>query len=125
MSAADYLRAQRARALMRQEWARVLAEVDLLAAPTVPVTAVKAGQETVTWADGTVEGVADAYVRLCSPANITGFPSLSVPVGHDTAGLPIGMQLLARPLGERVLLRAGHAYEQTQPAPAGALAPVT
>jgi len=43
-------------------------------------------------------------------------PSLSVPVGHDTAGLPIGMQLLSRPLGEAVLLRVGHAYEQTQPA---------
>ncbi|MEU0332014.1 amidase [Streptomyces sp. NPDC006193] len=116
MPAGDYLRAQRARTLMRQEWARMLREVDLIAAPTVPVTAVEAGQETITWADGTVEGVSDAYVRLSSPANITGVPSLSVPVGHDAAGLPIGMQLLGRPLGESVLLRAGHAYEQTQPA---------
>ncbi|KAK1185648.1 amidase [Streptomyces sp. NBS 14/10] len=116
MPAGDYLRAQRARALMRQEWARMLREVDVIAAPTVPATAVKAGRETITWADGTVEGVSDAYVRLSSPANITGIPSLSVPVGHDTAGLPIGMQLLGRPLGERALLRVGHAYEQTQPA---------
>ncbi|MGC0407114.1 Asp-tRNA(Asn)/Glu-tRNA(Gln) amidotransferase A subunit family amidase [Streptomyces sp. SAI-163] len=61
-------------------------------------------------------GVSDAYVRLSSPANITGVPSLSLPVGHDTAGLPIGMQLLGRPLGEHVLLRAGHAYEQSRPA---------
>ncbi|MFI1373358.1 amidase [Streptomyces longwoodensis] len=116
MPAGDYLRAQRARTLMRQEWARVLEEVDLIVAPTVPATAVKAGQETITWADGTVEGVSDAYVRLSSPANITGLPSLSVPVGHDAAGLPIGMQLLGRPLEESVLLRVGHAYEQTQPA---------
>ncbi|MFF7296506.1 amidase family protein [Streptomyces sp. NPDC008265] len=116
MPAGDYLRAQRARTLMRQEWARMLHEVDLIVAPTVPVTAVAAGQETVTWADGTVEGVSDAYVRLSSPANITGVPSLSLPVGHDAAGLPIGMQLLGRPLGEGVLLRVGHAYEQTQPA---------
>ncbi|MEV6591476.1 amidase [Streptomyces acidicola] len=116
MPAGDYLRAQRSRTLMRQEWARMLQEVDVIAAPTVPATAVKAGQETITWADGTVEGVSDAYVRLSSPANITGIPSLSVPVGHDTAGLPIGMQLLGRPLGESVLLRVGHAYEQTQPA---------
>ncbi|MEU7498690.1 amidase [Streptomyces griseofuscus] len=116
MTAGDYLRAQRSRTLMRQEWARMLREVDLIAAPTVPATAVKAGQETITWADGTVEGVSDAYVRLSSPANITGIPSLSVPVGQDAAGLPIGMQLLGRPLQESVLLRAGHAYEQTQPA---------
>ncbi|MBJ6998750.1 MULTISPECIES: amidase [Streptomyces] len=116
MTAGDYLRAQRSRTLMRQEWARMFREVDLIAAPTVPATAVKAGQETITWADGTVEGVSDAYVRLSSPANITGIPSLSVPVGQDAAGLPIGMQLLGRPLQESVLLRAGHAYEQTQPA---------
>ncbi|MGW3562478.1 amidase [Streptomyces sp. NPDC000941] len=115
MPAADYLRAQRARVLMRQEWARMLREVDVIAAPTVPATAVKAGQETITWADGTVEGVSDAYVRLSSPANITGTPSLSIPVGHDAAGLPIGMQLLGHPLGESALLRIGHAYEQTQP----------
>ncbi|MBS2546923.1 hypothetical protein KGQ19_08570 [Catenulispora sp. NL8] len=113
MPAGDYLRAQRSRTLMRQEWTRLLRQVDVIAAPTIPATAVKAGQETITWADGTVEGVSDAYVRLSSPANITGIPSLSIPVGQDTAGLPIGMQLLGRPLGERVLLRIGHAYEQT------------
>ncbi|MGA5358634.1 amidase [Streptomyces purpurascens] len=116
MPAGDYLRAQRSRTLMRQEWASMLREVDLIAAPTLPATAVQAGQETITWADGTVEGVSDAYVRLSAPANITGVPSLSVPVGHDTEGLPIGMQLLGRPLGERLLLRVGHAYEQTRPA---------
>ncbi|MEY9929696.1 aspartyl-tRNA(Asn)/glutamyl-tRNA(Gln) amidotransferase subunit A [Catenulispora sp. GP43] len=113
MPAGDYLRAQRSRTLMRQEWAHLLEQVDVIAAPTVPATAVKAGQETITWADGTVEGVSDAYVRLSSPANITGIPSLSVPVGQDTAGLPIGMQLLGRPLEESVLLRVGHAYEQS------------
>ncbi|MFH8529931.1 amidase [Streptomyces tendae] len=116
MPAGDYLRAQRSRTLMRREWAAVLREVDLIAAPTVPATAVEAGQETITWADGTTEAVSDAYVRLSSPANITGVPSLSLPVGHDTTGLPIGMQLLGRPFGEPVLLRAGHAYEQTRPA---------
>ncbi|WP_371515734.1 amidase [Kitasatospora sp. NBC_01300] len=116
MTAGDYLRAQRSRTLMRQEWARMLEEVDVIAAPTVPVTAVRTDQEAVTWPDGTVEGVPDAYVRLSAPANITGVPALSVPVGRDAAGLPIGMQLLGRPLGERTLLRVGHAYERTQPA---------
>ncbi|MDA3644063.1 amidase [Saccharopolyspora indica] len=122
MGAGDYLRAQRARTLMRDAWARVLEEVDVIAAPTVPMTAVQAGQETVTWPDGAVEAVSDAYVRLSSPANITGVPALSVPVGHSTAGMPIGMQLLGRAFGERTLLRVGHAYERTQPA--RALAPV-
>ncbi|MQS15908.1 Asp-tRNA(Asn)/Glu-tRNA(Gln) amidotransferase GatCAB subunit A [Streptomyces kaniharaensis] len=118
MSAGDYVRAQRSRTLMRAEWARMLEEVDVIAAPSVPMPAVRAGQETVTWPDGTVEGVSDAYVRLSAPANITGVPALTVPVGHDEAGLPIGMQLLGRPLGEPVLLRVGYAHEQTRPAPA-------
>ncbi|MFH7594345.1 amidase [Streptomyces racemochromogenes] len=116
MPAADHLRAQRSRTLMRQAWAHLLEEADVIAAPTVPATAVKADQETITWQDGTVEAVSDAYVRLSAPANITGMPSLSVPVGHGAAGLPIGMQLLGRPLGEQVVLRVGHAYEQTRPA---------
>ncbi|MFE7442349.1 amidase [Streptomyces chartreusis] len=122
MTAGDYLRAQRARTLMRREWARMLERVDVIAAPTVPTTAVPADRQTVTWSDGTVESVSDAYVRLSAPANITGVPALSVPVGHDGAGMPIGMQLLGHPLGEAVLLRVGHAYERA--APARELAPV-
>ncbi|QEU96692.1 amidase [Streptomyces kanamyceticus] len=113
MSAGDYLRAQRARTLMRQAWLRMLDEVDVVAAPTVPATAVRSGQETITWTDGTTESVSDAYVRLSAPANITGVPALSLPVGRDRAGMPIGMQLLGRPLAEDVVLRVGHAYEET------------
>ncbi|GAB3451571.1 amidase [Streptomonospora sediminis] len=115
MTAGDYLRAQRARTLMRREWERMLGEVDVIAAPTVPTTAVPAGRQTVTWGDTTTESVSDAYVRLCAPANITGVPALSLPVGHDSARLPIGMQLLGRPHSEAMLLRVGHAYERTQP----------
>ncbi|MFI1919397.1 amidase [Nocardia sp. NPDC020380] len=113
MPAGDYLRAQRARTLMQQAWARVFEEVDVIAAPTVPLTAVQSGTDAITWPDGNNEGVSDAYVRLSAPANITGIPALSIPVGHDTDGMPIGMQLLARPFEEPALLRVGHAYEQT------------
>ncbi|MEU6819026.1 amidase [Streptomyces atriruber] len=116
MSAGDYLRAQRARTLMRQAWLRMLDEVDVVAAPTVPVTAVRSDQEVIVWPDGTSESVSDAYVRLSAPADITGVPALSVPVGHDGAGMPIGMQLLGRPLAEAMVLRVGHAYEETVPA---------
>ncbi|MET8689192.1 amidase [Streptomyces sp. NPDC004732] len=116
MSAGDYLRAQRARTLMRQAWLRMLDEVDVVAAPTVPVTAVRSDQEVIVWPDGTSESVSDAYVRLSAPADITGVPALSVPVGHDGAGMPIGMQLLGRPLTEAMVLRVGHAYDETVPA---------
>ena len=109
--AVDHLRAQRARTLMRQEWARLFETVDLVAAPTVTGTAAHAGQETVRWADGTEESVTDTYVRLSAPANLAGIPSLSLPVGLDEAGLPIGMQLIGGPLAEPTVLRAARAYE--------------
>ncbi|WP_268246334.1 amidase family protein [Amycolatopsis deserti] len=112
MTAVDYLRAQRTRTLMRQEWSRLMETVDVIAAPAVPVTAVPVGQESVTWPDGTVESVADAYVRLSAPANITGLPSLTVPVGEDHAGLPIGMQLIGPAGGDGVLLGLGQALER-------------
>ncbi|MGW6785641.1 amidase [Streptomyces sp. NPDC054987] len=117
MTAGDHLRAQRARTLLRQAWTDMtdLDAVDVIAAPTVPMTAVGAGQTTVTWGDGTVESVSDAYVRLSAPADVTGVPSLTVPVGLDPRGLPIGMQLMGRPFGEAAVLRAGHAYERTAP----------
>ncbi|WP_405452287.1 amidase [Streptomyces erythrochromogenes] len=113
MTAGDYLRAQRARTLVRQAWLDMAAAVDVIAAPTVPMTAVDAGQTTTTWGDGTVESVSDAYVRLSAPANVTGVPALTVPVGLDPRGLPIGMQLMGRPFDEATVLRAGHAYERT------------
>ncbi|WP_405421175.1 amidase [Streptomyces erythrochromogenes] len=122
MTAGDYLRAQRARTLVRQAWRDMAAAVDVIAAPTVPMTAVAAGQTSVTWGDGTVESVSDAYVRLSAPANVTGVPALTVPVGLDPRGLPIGMQLMGRPFDDATVLRAGHAYERTTaahgPAPA-------
>lgn len=114
VSAGDYLRAQRSRTLMRQAWLRLFDRIDVLAAPTVPITAAKTDQQTVQWPDGTTEGVPDAYVRLSAPANITGLPALSLPTGRDHAGLPIGLQLIGRPLAEATLLRTGHAYERAR-----------
>ncbi|KJK35259.1 amidase [Streptomyces variegatus] len=122
-SAGDYLRAQRARTMMRDDWARMFGGIDVLAAPTVPMTAAKSGQDTVEWADGTVEAVSDSYVRLSAPANITGVPALTLPVGHDHAGLPIGMQLMARPFRDATVLRVGRVYEEAA-ADVGRIAPV-
>ncbi|WP_248782951.1 amidase family protein, partial [Streptomyces exfoliatus] len=71
----------------------------------------------------TVEAVSDSYVRLSAPANITGVPALTLPVGHDYAGMPIGMQLMGRPLYEAAVLRVGRAYELAGD-DAGRLAPI-
>ncbi|MFF1698166.1 amidase [Streptomyces sp. NPDC058257] len=123
ISAGDYLRAQRARTMMRDSWARMFEGIDVLAAPTVPMTAAASGQDTVEWADGTVESVSDSYVRLSAPANITGVPALTLPVGRDRDGLPIGMQLMGRPFRDATVLRVGRAYEEAV-ADTGRLAPI-
>ncbi|MFF4188991.1 amidase [Streptomyces sp. NPDC001691] len=123
VSALDYLRAQRSRTLIRNAWLRLFEDIDVMAAPSAPLTAALRGQTLVHWPDGTAETVTDAYVRLSAPANVTGFPALSVPAGQDADGLPIGMQLIAGPLAESVLFRVGIAFERSQHA-AGTLAPV-
>ncbi|NUH40142.1 amidase [Streptomyces samsunensis] len=117
--ATDYLRAQRSRTLMRRAWSSLFDRADLIAAPSVPATAARTGQQEFQWADGTRETVTDAYIRLSAPANITGIPSVSLPVGLDGAGLPIGMQLMGRPFEEATLLRAAAAYEHER----GGIAP--
>lgn len=111
LSADDYLRAQRSRTLMRQAWGSLFETVDAIAAPTVPCTAVPKEQHDVHWPDGTTESVSDAYVSLSAPANITGLPALSLPVGLDDTGLPIGMQLIGKAFDEATILGIGRTYE--------------
>jgi aspartyl-tRNA(Asn)/glutamyl-tRNA(Gln) amidotransferase subunit A len=112
MLATDYLRAQRARTLIRQSWTTLFDEIDVLAAPSVPSVAAKKDRHTVEWRDGTVETVTDSYVRLSAPANLTGFPSVSVPVRPSAEeGLPIGMQLIGRPFADAAILQTAASYE--------------
>ncbi|MFE4451099.1 amidase [Streptomyces sp. NPDC056796] len=123
VTALDYLRAQRARTLIHEAWLRLFDEVDVIAAPTVPLTAVPRDQETVGWPDGVTESVTSAYVRLSAPGNLTGFPTLSLPVAWDSDGMPIGMQLMARPFDEPTLLHTGSVFENSRDA-TGRLAPL-
>ncbi|RJQ77089.1 Asp-tRNA(Asn)/Glu-tRNA(Gln) amidotransferase GatCAB subunit A [Pseudonocardiaceae bacterium YIM PH 21723] len=109
--AVDHIRGQRMRELMKRDWAELLETVDVIAAPSTPITAPPPDALTLEWPDGSTEDYTAAVVRLSAPANLTGLPALSLPVGADADGLPIGMQLLGRPLEERTLLRAGHAFE--------------
>jgi aspartyl-tRNA(Asn)/glutamyl-tRNA(Gln) amidotransferase subunit A len=109
--ATDYIKALRVRTLMQQAWADVFAGVDVVVAPCMPVAAPAAGATAVDWPDGTSEDITTALVRQTSPGNLTGLPTLSVPVGFDDAGLPLGMQIIGRPFDEATVLRVGQAYE--------------
>jgi aspartyl-tRNA(Asn)/glutamyl-tRNA(Gln) amidotransferase subunit A len=102
---AYYMKALKVRTLIKQDFDRAFADVDILATPTTPRTAFRIGEK--------VDDPFTMYLEdVCTvPINLAGVPALSLPCGF-TGGLPIGLQLIGRPLGEETLLRAGYAYEQ-------------
>lgn len=113
--ATDYISALRTRTRIQQGWKQLLAEVDLVLAPTVPGTAVVADAPVYQVGDSVVPA-GFAYVRSALPASLTGLPALSLPYGQDEEGLPIGVQLIGRAFEERRVLEAGLVLEQLAPA---------
>ncbi len=103
---AFYLKAAKARALMKQEYEEVFKKVDALITPTSPFPAFKIGEKME---DPLTMYAADT---LTVPAGICGLPGLSVPAGFDKNGLPIGMQILANQYKEENLFHVGHAFEK-------------
>jgi aspartyl-tRNA(Asn)/glutamyl-tRNA(Gln) amidotransferase subunit A len=106
-----YLKAQRLRSLIRQEMAAALRRVDALLTPTVPIAAPSSDQTTIDISQETVD-ITWALSRLTRPANLTGFPAISLPCGFTAAGLPIGLQLIGRPFAEATILQLAYAHEQ-------------
>jgi aspartyl-tRNA(Asn)/glutamyl-tRNA(Gln) amidotransferase subunit A len=106
-----YLKAQRARSLIRQEMATVLQRIDALITPTVSIPAPNINQTSVDIAGEEMDLMA-TLSRLTRPANLSGFPAISVPCGFTKDTLPIGLQLIGRPFAEATILQIAHAYEQ-------------
>lgn len=104
---AYYLKAQKVRTLIKQDFEKAFASVDILVSPTAPTTAFKAGEKT--------KDPISMYLSdlMTIPVNLAGLPGLSIPCGFDRQGLPIGLQLIGDVLREDVLLQVAHAYEQT------------
>jgi aspartyl-tRNA(Asn)/glutamyl-tRNA(Gln) amidotransferase subunit A len=108
----DYVKALRIRTQVQRGWRQVFEDIDVLIAPTTAATAGRAGDATVDLGGAGVVPMIDAYVRTCAPANLTGLPAASVPVGFDGQGLPIGCQFVGRPFDEPTVLRAARAAER-------------
>lgn len=102
---AYYLRAQKVRTLIRQEFDRAFENVDVIAGPVVPVVAWPIG-----WA---MENPVQAYLTdlLTVSQAIAGIPAMSVPAGF-VDGMPVGLQLVGRAFDEATLFRVAYAYEQ-------------
>ncbi len=103
---AYYLRAQKIRALIRQDFSKAFAEVDGLLTPTSPFVSFKAGEKT---RDPLAMYLSDIYTIS---ANLAGIPGISLPCGFNSQGLPIGLQILGEPLGEANLLAIAQSFER-------------
>jgi aspartyl-tRNA(Asn)/glutamyl-tRNA(Gln) amidotransferase subunit A len=110
--ATSYVRAQKARGLVRDGLRRAFEEhrLDALATPTIPMPTVPLDSLSVDLT-GRGETALSGFLHHCFLANVTGVPALSVPCGFSDEGLPIGLQLYGRPFGEAELFRVGHAYQ--------------
>jgi aspartyl-tRNA(Asn)/glutamyl-tRNA(Gln) amidotransferase subunit A len=113
-SAIDYINALRELRDYREKLGCVFKSVDVLLAPTIPITAPGIDQQE-TRIGRSSENVRLALLRLTRPANLAGLPSISVPCGFSSDGLPVGLQLMGRPMEEGTVLRAAYAYEKATP----------
>jgi len=106
---AYYLRAQKVRTLIKNDFDSVFTEYDCILTPTSPTAAFTIGER----ADDPLQMyLSDIYTIS---ANLAGIPGISVPCGLTRAGLPVGLQLLAKPFAEETLFKVAHAYEQATP----------
>lgn len=105
---AYYVKALKARALIKQDFDQVYEKCDVLMSPVAPSTAYRIGE-------GANDPMAMYLGDICTiPSNLSGGCGLSVPCGFSRAGLPIGLQILGPAFAEERILRAGHAYEQAR-----------
>ena len=103
---AYYLKAQKVRTLIKEDFDNAFKDVDVLISPTAPTTAFKAGEKT--------DDPLSMYLSdlMTIPVNLAGLPGMSIPCGFDGNKLPIGMQLIGNVLREDVLFKVGYAYQQ-------------
>ncbi|NOU36382.1 MAG: Asp-tRNA(Asn)/Glu-tRNA(Gln) amidotransferase subunit GatA [Kiritimatiellaceae bacterium] len=104
---AYYLRAQKVRTLIHNDFRAASAHCDAILAPVTPTPAYKIGEKTSDPLKMYLDDI------LTTPVNLAGICGLSVPCGFSKAGLPIGLQILGDSFMEPSILKVGHAYEQT------------
>ncbi len=105
---AYYLKALRAKALIRQAFDEAFAKYDVIIGPVAPTTAPKLGESL---SDPIRMYLGDIYTVS---VNLAGLPGITVPCGTDSGGLPIGLQLIGDCFMEKNIIRAAYSFEQTR-----------
>lgn len=103
---AYYLKAQKVRTKIKEDFEKVFESCDLIVTPTSPTPAFKMGERAD---DLLAMYLSDVYTI---PANLAGLPGISIPCGFSKEGLPIGLQILAKAFDEETMFRAAYTFEQ-------------
>lgn len=103
---AYYLKALKARTLIKSDFDAAFGKVDIILSPTTPSVAFKFGEKI---SDPLAMYLSDVFTTT---ANLSGIPAMSMPAGLTANGLPIGVQLIAPALGEEIMLSAAYALEK-------------
>ena len=103
---AYYLKAQKVRRLIKEDFDNTFENVDFLLTPSTPSTAFELGQKQ----DPLTMYLNDIFTF---PASLAGLPGISIPVGLDKAGLPVGIQLIANSFDEPNLISVAHTLEKS------------
>ena len=103
---AYYLKAQKVRTLIEEDFRRAFEKVDLICSPTTPSPAFRLGEK--------IDDPMEMYLSdvFTATINLAGLPGLSLPCGLSATGLPIGFQIVGRPFEEKTILRAAAALER-------------
>jgi len=103
---AYYVKAQKVRTLIMNDFIRAFADVDVMLTPVAPTPAFKIGEK--------INDPLQMYLSdiFTIPVNLAGTCAISIPAGFSTDGLPIGLQLIGKPFGEVSILQAAYAFEQ-------------
>ncbi len=107
-----YYKAQKIRAVLRQQILDALEKVDVLVLPTGPVTAPPVESVPgIQSKEHALTGLA-GRISFTGPFNLAGTPAISVPCGFSAVGMPMGLQIVGRSFAEETVLKVAHAYEQ-------------
>jgi aspartyl-tRNA(Asn)/glutamyl-tRNA(Gln) amidotransferase subunit A len=104
---AYYLKAQRVRTLIKNDFDKAFKKCDCIIAPTSPTAAFRIGEK--------IDNPLQMYLSdiFTIPANLSGIPAISIPCGLTEKGLPIGLQIMGKAFDETTILQTAYAYEQT------------
>ena len=103
---AYYLKAQKVRKLIKNDFDTAFDKVDAILTPSTPTSAFKIGEKT--------NDPVSMYLNdiFTVPVNLAGLPAISIPAGHDEKGFPLGLQIIGKAFEEQTILNVAYCLEQ-------------